>query len=114
MKIGKSGVRGLAAIFGAAFLAAAPAYAAPGCDSRKKGGADQCTLPLKTTGALSFTTRTPWFAQPRHFSGPLLRDVLAAAGPIAYAGVLSVGVAYTLQVIAQRDAPASHAAMRRW
>ncbi|MCB2114503.1 MAG: PD40 domain-containing protein [Parvularculaceae bacterium] len=57
MKIGKSGVRGLAAIFGAAFLAAAPAYAAPGCDSRKKGGADQCTLPLKTTGALSFTTQ---------------------------------------------------------
>ena len=29
---------------------------------------------------VGFTTRTPWFAQPRHFSGPLLRDVLAAAG----------------------------------
>jgi hypothetical protein len=28
----------------------------------------------------SFTTRTPWYAQARKFSGPLLRDVLAAAG----------------------------------
>lgn len=28
----------------------------------------------------SFSTRTPWYAQPRLFTGPLLRDVLAAAG----------------------------------
>lgn len=28
----------------------------------------------------SFTTRTPWYAQARKFTGPLLRDVLAAAG----------------------------------
>ncbi len=28
----------------------------------------------------SFSTRTPWYAQPRKFTGPLLRDVLAAAG----------------------------------
>src|SRR6218665_3615192 len=28
----------------------------------------------------SFTTRTPWYPGPRKFSGPLLRDVLAAAG----------------------------------
>jgi len=28
----------------------------------------------------SYTTRTPWYAQPRRFTGPLLRDVLAAAG----------------------------------
>lgn len=28
----------------------------------------------------SFTTGTPWYAQPRRFTGPLLRDVLAAAG----------------------------------
>jgi hypothetical protein len=26
----------------------------------------------------SFTTRTPWYSQPRTFTGPLLRDVLAA------------------------------------
>lgn len=28
----------------------------------------------------SFVTRTPWYAQARKFTGPLLRDVLAAAG----------------------------------
>jgi len=28
----------------------------------------------------SFTTATPWYAQARTFTGPLLRDVLAAAG----------------------------------
>jgi len=28
----------------------------------------------------SFTTHTPWYAQPRKFTGPLLRDVLSAAG----------------------------------
>ena len=27
-----------------------------------------------------FEARTPWYAQPRRFEGPLLRDVLAAAG----------------------------------
>lgn len=27
-----------------------------------------------------FSTRTPWYAQARQFSGPLLRDVLSAAG----------------------------------
>ncbi|MBY4678547.1 DMT family transporter [Marinobacterium arenosum] len=31
--------------------------------------------------------------------------------PIAYAGLFSVGIAYTLQVVAQKDAPASHAAI---
>ena len=34
-----------------------------------------------------------------------------AAIPILYGGILSVGVAYTLQVVAQRDAPPSHAAI---
>jgi hypothetical protein len=28
----------------------------------------------------SFGTRTPWYPEPRRFTGPLLRDVLAAAG----------------------------------
>ncbi len=28
----------------------------------------------------SFSTRTPWYSQPRRFTGPLLRDVLKAAG----------------------------------
>jgi len=35
----------------------------------------------------------------------------AAALPIAYGGLMSVGVAYTLQVIAQRDAQPAHAAI---
>jgi drug/metabolite transporter (DMT)-like permease len=37
--------------------------------------------------------------------------ILAAAWPIVYGGVLSVGVAYTLQVVAQRRAPPAHAAI---
>jgi drug/metabolite transporter (DMT)-like permease len=38
-------------------------------------------------------------------------DILAAAAPILYGGLLSVGVAYTLQVVAQRRAPPAHAAI---
>lgn len=34
---------------------------------------------------------------------PRMADVLAAAGPILYAGLFSTGIAYTLQIIAQRD-----------
>ena len=37
--------------------------------------------------------------------------MLAAAGPILYGGILSVGVAYTLQVVAQRDAHPAHASI---
>jgi drug/metabolite transporter (DMT)-like permease len=37
--------------------------------------------------------------------------IAAAGGPILYAGLLSVGVGYTLQVVAQRDAPAAPAAV---
>ncbi len=42
------------------------------------------------------------------FSLQSLRD---AAWPIIYGGALSVGVAYTLQVVAQRDAVPAHAAV---
>lgn len=35
---------------------------------------------LEALPQTSFTTRTPWYAGPRRFSGPLLRDVLSAAG----------------------------------
>lgn len=38
-------------------------------------------------------------------------DLAAAAGPLAYGGFLSVGIAYTLQVVAQQDAHPSHAAV---
>lgn len=34
-----------------------------------------------------------------------------AAAPILYGGLLSVGLAYTLQVVAQREAPPTHAAI---
>ena len=37
--------------------------------------------------------------------------LMDAAVPIFYAGALSVAVAYTLQVVAQREAPAAHAAI---
>ncbi len=40
-----------------------------------------------------------------------LRDILNAAIPILYGGLMSVGVAYTLQVVAQKDAPPTHAAI---
>ena len=39
------------------------------------------------------------------------RGLVAAAVPILYGGVFSVGVAYTLQVVAQRVAPPTHAAI---
>jgi hypothetical protein len=35
---------------------------------------------LESLPQTSFSTRTPWYAQARRFTGPLLRDVLAAAG----------------------------------
>lgn len=38
-------------------------------------------------------------------------NLIAAWQPIAYAGLLSVGVAYTLQVYAQKHSPAAHAAI---
>jgi drug/metabolite transporter (DMT)-like permease len=37
--------------------------------------------------------------------------IRAAAVPILYGGILSVGVAYTLQVVAQRDAHPAHASI---
>jgi drug/metabolite transporter (DMT)-like permease len=40
-----------------------------------------------------------------------LAAILRAAFPILYGGVISVGVAYTLQVVAQRDAHPAHTAI---
>ena len=37
--------------------------------------------------------------------------LFAAVGPILYGGLLSVGIAFTLQVVAQRSAPPAHAAI---
>ncbi len=38
-------------------------------------------------------------------------QIRLAAVPVLYAGMLSVGIAYTLQVVAQRDAPPAHASI---
>jgi len=40
-----------------------------------------------------------------------LDGIMGAIIPILYGGVLSVGIAYTLQVVAQRHAPPTHAAI---
>jgi len=40
-----------------------------------------------------------------------LDGILQATIPILYGGVLSVGIAYTLQVVAQKKAPPAHAAI---
>jgi drug/metabolite transporter (DMT)-like permease len=45
------------------------------------------------------------------FETMTLNAIGQAAGPILYGGVLSVGVAYTLQVVAQRHAHPAHAAI---
>ncbi|MGM0396810.1 MAG: DMT family transporter, partial [Bacillota bacterium] len=40
-----------------------------------------------------------------------MANIISAAVPILYGGVMSVGIAYTLQVVAQRHAKPSHAAI---
>lgn len=41
----------------------------------------------------------------------LLTGIYAAAAPILYGGLCSVGIAYTLQIIGQKHAPPAHAAI---
>lgn len=45
------------------------------------------------------------------FERSMAMNWMAALGAIAYGGFVSVGIAYTLQVIAQRDAKPQHAAL---
>lgn len=45
------------------------------------------------------------------FEKPTVSGIIAAAGPILYAGVMSSGVAFTLQVIAQKDLDPTLASM---
>jgi hypothetical protein len=48
-----------------------------------KNADDRADFDMDMLAALpqqSFMTTTPWFREPRKFTGPLLRDVLAAAG----------------------------------
>jgi drug/metabolite transporter (DMT)-like permease len=41
------------------------------------------------------------------FEEPTMANILAAKIPILYCGLMSVGIAYTLQVVAQTKVPAS-------
>lgn len=45
------------------------------------------------------------------FERPAVDGIRAAAWPILYGGVMSAGIAFTLQVVAQRRAPPAHAAI---
>lgn len=45
------------------------------------------------------------------FEKPTISSIISAAGPILYAGVLSSGVAFTLQVVAQKDLDPTLASM---
>lgn len=40
-----------------------------------------------------------------------LQSVFLSLGPLLFAGILSTGIAFTIQVVAQKDAAASHAAI---
>ncbi len=53
-----------------------------------------------------FSLLAAWMLEPIHWA-----PVLAAAIPILYGGLCSVGIAYTLQVVAQRDAHPAHASI---
>lgn len=45
------------------------------------------------------------------FEKPTMSGIIAAAGPILYAGVMSSGIAFTLQVVAQKDLDPTLASM---
>jgi len=50
---------------------------------RLKNSGDQADFDMDMLAALpqhSFTTKTPWYKESKKFTGPLLRDVLAAVG----------------------------------
>lgn len=45
------------------------------------------------------------------FEEPVMEDIMSCAIPILYAGILSCGVAYTLQIIAQKNANPTEASL---
>ena len=67
------------------------------CFSPKTDGVKMSCIQFLTAGLIS---AVPMLL----FEKPAVSDITAAWLPILYAGVLSCGVAYTLQVIAQKDA----------
>jgi len=74
---------------------------------RLAGGYDPVGLALLQYLVCSLLSFAGAFA----FEDPAFGAVLDAGLPILYAGLASTGIAYTLQVVAQRRAPAGHAAI---
>lgn len=70
----------------------------------KVNGVKLCALQFLVCGALSLMAMFV-------FEQPSIPNILSAAGPLLYAGVLSSGVAYTLQILAQRTTPPAVASL---
>jgi len=71
------------------------------------GGLDPfrlCVVQFATCAVISLVVAVAF--EPTPLSG-----VAQTLGPLAYAAFLSTGIGFTLQVVGQRDAPASHAAL---
>ncbi len=66
---------------------------------------------LKLAVCQFFTCSALSFAAALIFEEISISDILSAIIPILYTGLLSVGIAYTLQVFAQRKAHPAHAAI---
>lgn len=71
---------------------------------QKVNGVKLCAMQFLVCGLLSLGAMF-LFEQPRADA------ILRAAGPLLYAGVLSSGVAYTLQILAQRTTPPALASL---
>lgn len=67
--------------------------------------------PLQLSFVQSLFTSLISFGVAFFLEDVIFQQVLAAALPILYGGVISIGIAYTLQVIGQRNARPAHAAI---
>ena len=74
--LGSPAARALEAATGKVLLSVTGQIGSPNADGR----VDFDQAMLDALPQHSFTTSTPWYKTPRKFSGPLLREVLAAAG----------------------------------
>jgi len=63
-----------------------------------------CVVQFATCAVVSLVVAVAF--EPTPLSG-----IARTLGPLAYAAFLSTGIGFTLQVVGQRDAPASHAAL---
>jgi drug/metabolite transporter (DMT)-like permease len=73
--------------------------------------ADRLNAPFLVAGGQFFICGLAGLVCAAAFEPVSLASIQAAALPIAYAGILSVGVGYTAQVVAQRHAHAADAAI---